>query len=229
VALTTPRVPAFSQVSGLLTTLTAAHLAFIMSIPVAGGHSRPDDEKGSGERSIPASELVSGSIGSNDAEKHDPEYGSYSDHVFADEQVAEYWRGVYEKAHYEGRHQLDPQLTWSADEEKRLRRKVCRPTCCIFSLLNILRLTFESSHGPGPCSWHWTLTEGTLTEVSLSSVALRAHGTYSRSFTAITDKMLPELGMNTNDFNTGQTIFLLSFLAAELPSGLISKKLGPDM
>ncbi|GAB1205809.1 hypothetical protein APSETT445_004488 [Aspergillus pseudonomiae] len=41
---------------------------------------------------------------------------------------------------------------------------------------------------------------------------------------AITDDMLPELGMNTNDFNYGQTIFLVSFLAAELPSGLISKK-----
>ncbi|KAL7273650.1 hypothetical protein RUND412_003478 [Rhizina undulata] len=45
---------------------------------------------------------------------------------------------------------------------------------------------------------------------------------------AITDNMLPELGMNTNDFNYGQTIFLLSFLAAELPGGLISKKVGPD-
>lgn len=41
--------------------------------------------------------------------------------------------------------------------------------------------------------------------------------------------MLVELGMNTNDFNYGQTIFLVSFLSAELPSGLISKKLGPDM
>ena len=40
--------------------------------------------------------------------------------------------------------------------------------------------------------------------------------------------MLTELGMNTNDFNYGQTIFLVSFLSAELPSGLISKKLGPD-
>ncbi|KAF9269382.1 MFS general substrate transporter [Marasmius fiardii PR-910] len=46
---------------------------------------------------------------------------------------------------------------------------------------------------------------------------------------AISDDMLSELGMNTNDFNYGQTIFLVSFLAAELPSGLISKKLGPDV
>ncbi|KAK5655619.1 hypothetical protein OQA88_5550 [Cercophora sp. LCS_1] len=34
--------------------------------------------------------------------------------------------------------------------------------------------------------------------------------------------------MDTNEFNYGQTIFLASFLSAELPSGLISKKLGAD-
>ncbi|CAG7564218.1 unnamed protein product [Fusarium equiseti] len=45
---------------------------------------------------------------------------------------------------------------------------------------------------------------------------------------AISDNMLPEIGMNTNDFNYGQTIFLVCFLSAELPSGLISKKLGAD-
>ncbi|KAI0010324.1 MFS general substrate transporter [Xylariaceae sp. FL0662B] len=45
---------------------------------------------------------------------------------------------------------------------------------------------------------------------------------------AISDNMLPEIGMNTNDYNYGQTIFLACFLAAELPSGLISKKLGAD-
>jgi hypothetical protein len=49
-----------------------------------------------------------------------------------------------------------------------------------------------------------------------------------KEFTAIADSMLPELGMNTNDYNYGQTVFLVSFLAAELPSGLISKKVGPD-
>lgn len=52
------------------------------------------------------------------------DYGSDGNHVFSDPNVADYWRGVYEKAQYEGRHRFDPTLTWSAEEERKLKRRV---------------------------------------------------------------------------------------------------------
>ncbi len=45
----------------------------------------------------------------------------------------------------------------------------------------------------------------------------------------LSDNFLKDIGMNQNDFNNGQVIYLMAFLCAELPSGLISKKLGADI
>jgi hypothetical protein len=59
----------------------------------------------------------------------DGEYGSTgSDHVFVNPIAAEFWAETYEKAKYEGRHRFDIEYKWSAKEEKRLVRKVCRRT-----------------------------------------------------------------------------------------------------
>lgn len=57
-------------------------------------------------------------------------YGSGSNHIFADEIVTFRWRGVYEKAKYEGYHRFDPSYKWTAKEEKTLLRKVSLAQCC---------------------------------------------------------------------------------------------------
>ncbi|KAL2264483.1 hypothetical protein VTJ83DRAFT_6993 [Remersonia thermophila] len=143
--------------------------------------------------SVSGSASGSVSVRSGDGKVDADDYGSTDDHIFSDPTTAEYWRGVYEKAGYENRHRFDPHFTWTAEEERKLVRKID------------LRIML----------WAWIMF-----------CALDLHRkNISR---AISDNMLPELGMNTNDFNYGQTIFLASFLSAELPSGLISKKVGAD-
>lgn len=50
--------------------------------------------------------------------------GSTQQHPFSSEVDAAYWRDVYEKAKYEGRHRFDPAIQWDSDTEKKLIRKV---------------------------------------------------------------------------------------------------------
>ncbi|KAM0718555.1 hypothetical protein Q7P37_005625 [Cladosporium fusiforme] len=112
---------------------------------------------------------------------------------FSDPTIAKYYRELYDNAKYECRDAFDPELEWSAAEEKKLVRKldyrVCAFACFAFFALQVDR--------------------GNLAQ-------------------AVSDNLLDDLGLTTDDFNTGNTIFKVSFLLAEIPSQLISKKLGPD-
>ncbi|KAF2688130.1 MFS general substrate transporter [Lentithecium fluviatile CBS 122367] len=113
--------------------------------------------------------------------------------VFADPEVRDYYKELYEDAQYECRHAFDAEATWTQEEEKKVIRRldwhVCLWACVMFFSLQIDR--------------------GNLGQ-------------------AVSGTFLKDLNLTTNDYNWGNTVFLVSFLLAELPSQLISKKLGPD-
>lgn len=77
-----------------------------------------------GEKQLPVTGHDSDSDSSTVPKTQPPPHGSYEDHPFNTPATAQYWRDVYETAHYEGRHRFDPNYTWTAEEEKRLVRKV---------------------------------------------------------------------------------------------------------
>jgi len=116
------------------------------------------------------------------------------DHVFQDPVKLAYYKDLYEKTNYECREYLDPDLTWTAEEERKIVWK------------NDWYVTF----------WAFIMFTG----LNLDRFNIK---------NALADNMLKELGLITNDYNLANTVNLVCFLGAELPSQLITKKLGADV
>lgn len=82
-------------------------------------------ELGDGKKQVPVPKHTDSGSSSTDSRDIEEFYGDSGDnHVFSDPVVAEYWREVYERNGYENRHRFDPNYKWTAEEEKRLVRRV---------------------------------------------------------------------------------------------------------
>jgi hypothetical protein len=94
-----------------------------MTSLVSGNDAKGTDTKGKVTTPTNASDQNSSS--DENESQRTGHYGSVDDHVFADPATADYWRNKYEKAGYENRHRFDSELTWTAEEERKIVRKVC--------------------------------------------------------------------------------------------------------
>lgn len=104
---------------------------------------------------------------------------------------------------------MDPNIEWDEKEEKRLVRRVSTGSI-LTEYANVL----------------FPARLQDLCMVCVMFFALQLdRGNISQ---ALSDNMLDDLRLTTNDYNYGMLIFYLCFLCAELPSQLICKKLGPD-
>lgn len=104
--------------------------------------------------------------------------GSTADHIFSDPSIADYWRKKYEAAKYENRHRFDPSYTWTAQEERKLVRKVSvyrlsqlgknlKLYSILLTVVDWSRLIGKLLSGLGSCFVPSTCTGETLTVPSL--------------------------------------------------------------
>ncbi|KAJ4299323.1 hypothetical protein N0V90_004568 [Kalmusia sp. IMI 367209] len=127
-----------------------------------------------------------------------------------DSENAEEYKQLYIHKEWENWSAFDPSFRWTWREERAVRRKVDwenygkRPTA---------RPTISTYY-----SQVWVCVMFAALNIDRNNIS-----------NAVSDDMLDDLGITRADYNIGQTISRVGFLVAELPSQLISKRIGPDL
>jgi hypothetical protein len=135
--------------------------------------------------------------------------------VYDDPSIAKYFQPMPK---YENLHRFDPSARWTWGEELVSVPPFIFVPCWSVHLLTIPLFLAKKKPLINKLDWKVTL----WAVIAFFALDLD-RGNISQ---ANTDNFLDDLGLDTNDFNLGNTIFRLSFLCAELPSQLVSKKLG---
>lgn len=150
--------------------------------------------------SSPISTNSSSSLSKQSEEEVGPAAAYSEEHVFQDAAILEHWQAIYESVGYEGRHLIDSRFTWSYKEEIELVRKLD------FHVILLVWVMFFAMD----------LIRQNLGR-ALASRSEHEHGNF-----------FGDIGLTQNDINKGQFVYLLAFLLMEIPSGLLSKWVGPE-
>lgn len=168
------------------------HIDYVKSVTTEDN----DSSKKANYQSTYLSDSASDTSGVKPSLVIDPEDSSGSkayNHIFKDPEAAAYWQNLYEETKYESRHLVDPELTWTPEEERKVVWK-SDFHACFWAFIMFLALDID----------RYNLKNATA------------------------DNLLEDLNMTQSDYNLGNTINLVCFLGAELPSQLVSKAVGAD-
>jgi hypothetical protein len=115
---------------------------------------------------------------------------------------------------YENTHRFDPNARWTFREE-RVRCKFCHDLPLVDHFFGLYQQVVRKIDLK---IMLWAFVMFFALDLDRSNI-LQAN----------TDNFLEDLHLTTNDFNFGNSLFRLAFLSAELPSQLVSKRVGPDV